>query len=127
VTRVSGLLERGRGSARLRMRECSPREGGSAGASELAVRSVRRRSCSTARERGREEAAALRGDRVARIGGSGENSTLPHDLTGSSTVARKSGERELDDAGSEARSPCPEGWLTLQKLRSSRRSSSERG
>lgn len=48
-----------------------------------------------------------------------------HGLTGSSTVARKSGERELDDAGSEARSPCPEGWLTLQKLRSSRRSSSE--
>lgn len=69
------------------------------------------------------------GNRVARIGGSGENSTLPQPhgfLAGSSEpAARESGERELDDAGSEARSPCPEGWLTLQKLRSSRRTSSE--
>lgn len=73
----------------------------------------------------REEAAAPRGDRVTRIGGWWENSTLPVRPLRSSTVVRKDGSRERDDGGSEARSSCPEGWLTLQKLRCSRRSSSE--
>lgn len=73
----------------------------------------------------REEAAAPRGDRVTRIGGWWENSTLPVRPLRSSTVVRKDDGRVRDDGGSEARSSCPEGWLTLQKLRSSRRSSSE--